>query len=160
MARFTLPARLKCVYWAPANPTQPTNMAAPSQVQIAAASNLIGSAQGEGLAMIDGFKLEPSTFPVPDYTSNLVGTVPGDTTVPDSALTFWMDDTTRVLYDLFVIGAAGIIGFFFDGTTASKESKLSTVRVISKEREYDRDKGHQFVVAFAPAVPVIGVAAA
>lgn len=158
MARFTLPARLVVVWWPFAS--QPTNLAAPTQAQITAGVNLIGSSQGEGLAQINGFTQEPGTIATPDYSGRVVGTVPGDVTIPDSSLSFYMDTTARVIYNAMVVDAVGVVGFFYDGTAATKESKLFVATITSKDRHNDRDQGHMFTSGFSPSAPVIGTAVA
>lgn len=154
MARFTLPARLVVIWWPTGS--QPGTLTAPSAANISAGSNLIGNGQGEGLANVNGFMVQPSTIPVPDYSSRTVGTVPGDVTIPDSSLDFWMDDTARVMYNLFTVGATGYFGFFFDGTATTKESRIFPTSIISKDRNYARDEGHMFQIGVSLATPSIG----
>lgn len=154
MARFTLPARLVVIWWPTVS--QPANLAAPTVANISAGTNLIGNGQGEGLANINGFMVQPSTIPVPDYASRTVGTVPGDVTIPDSSLDFWMDDTTRTLYNALTVGATGVFGFFFDGTATTKESRLFPTTIISKDRNYARDEAHMFSIGVSLSTPSIG----
>lgn len=154
MARFTLPARLVVIWWTTG--AQPANLAAPTGADISAGTNLIGNGQGEGLAMVNGFEVSPSTFQVPDYASRTVGTVPGDLTIPDSSLEFWMDDTTRTLYNALALNATGVFGFFFDGTATTKESRLYPATIISKERSFARDEGAKFTIGVSLSTPSIG----
>lgn len=154
MARFTLPARLVVIWWPTVS--QPANLAAPTVSNISAGTNLIGNGQGEGLAMVNGFEVQPSTIPVPDYASRIVGTVPGDSTIPDSTLEFWMDDTTRTLYNALALNATGVFGFFFDGTATTKESRLYPATITSKERNFARDEAHKFTIGLSLATPSIG----
>lgn len=154
MARFTLPARLVVIWWPDAS--KPANLAAPSVANIAAGTNLIGSSQGEGLGQINGFEVQPGTIPTPDYSGRVVSTVPGDVTIPDSSMSFYMDTTVRVIYNALIVDAPGVFGFFFDGTAATKESRLYVATITSKDRSFSRDEGHMFTIGISPSAPVIG----
>lgn len=158
MARYTLPGRLKVIYWPTAS--QPTSLSAPTQAEIAAGSNLIGTSQGEALAELQGWELDPGIIETPDYVSLVVGTVPGAVKVPVSKIGLWLDSTTHTLYDAIVLNATGVVGFFFDGTAATKESRLYVVTCISKERTFDQNAGHKAMFGFSASAPVVGAAAA
>lgn len=154
MARFTLPARLVVIWWPDAS--KPATLTAPTAANITAGTNIIGTGQGEGLGAINGFALEPSTIGTPDYSTRVVGTVPGDTTVPDSSMSFYMDTTVRTVYDALEVDEVGVMGFFFDGTTTASESRLYVCTITSKDRSFDRDSGHMFTIGISPSAPVVG----
>lgn len=158
MARYTLPGVLKVIYWPTVD--QPTNLALPTQAQITAGHNLIGTSQGEALSELQGWELDPQVIDTPDYVSLVVGTVPGAVKVPVSKIGLWLDTASTTLYDTIVLNATGVVGFFFNGTAAGKESRLYVVTCISKERTFDQNAGHKAMFGFSASAPVVGAAAA
>ena len=161
MARFTLPARLVVIWWPSGD--EPATLGSPSlatDIGNVNAENLIGSSQGEGLAEMNGWVTNPTVFETPDYVSSTVSNVPGDTTIPESSIGFWMDDTDRTIYDALAPGSVGAIGIFFDGTGVGEESNLYTCTIQNRRREFDRGAGHKVLVDFALAVPVVGAVVA
>lgn len=158
MARFTLPARLIVAWWPTSS--QPATLTGPTAANITASTKMIGTSQGEGLAALEGWQLDPQVLETPDYVSLVVSTVPGQVKVPVSKISLWMDTTDRTMYDAIAVNATGVVGFFFDGTATGKESKLYVVTCISKERHFERDAGHQVTFGFSPAAPVLGAVVA
>jgi hypothetical protein len=158
MARLTLPERLDIIWWPTVS--QPTNLAAPTAANIAAGTSLIGNSQGEGLAEMNGWELSPSVIETPDYVTHVVGTVSGDSTIPESSIALYMDTVARVLYDLFTRGDTGVVGIFFDGSAVGEESFLYVVTVQNKKRRFARDDANKVDLDFALSVPVDGVVVA
>ena len=105
---------------------------------------------------MSGWEQSPSVIETPDYVSHLVGNVPGDTTIPESSISIYMDDTDRTIYDSQVIGNTGAIGIFFDGTAVGAESNIYLVEVQNRRRAFARDAGHQATFDYSLAVPVVG----
>lgn len=87
----------------------PANLAAPTQVELtpgAGITDILGAAgaDGEGLMSMDGWDTSPSDIGVPDAASMDTATIPGEVTLGSGSLTYYMDDTTTTIQDLFVGG--------------------------------------------------------
>jgi len=158
MTRFTLPTQLGVRFFS--GGTIPAALAAPTAAEVAAGVNVVGTSDGEGLADIQGFVSSPSTIETPDYNSHQVGTVPGDTTFPQSTLSIYMDDTTRTVYDAMLPDTVGVVGLFFDGEDATEDSLLFPVTVQNRRRRVARDEAHICDIDVAISVPTEGVIAA
>ena len=155
MARGTLPGTL-AIAWVTAAPT----LAAPTQAQINGGDDLIGVANSEGLAEMNGWIVNASTIPTPDYLSHTVGTVPGDSVVQDSSMSFYYDVGTTTIYDALVEATAGWVIIMFDGQGDTLESQVWPATVQTRFRRPNRDQAHIFDVNFAVGTPTVGTQAA
>ncbi len=158
MTRFTLPGTLGIRFFT--GGTIPAALNAPTAAEVAAGVNVVGTSDGEGLADLQGFVSSPSVIDTPDYVSHEVGTVPGDTTFPQSTLSLYMDDTTRPVYTAMVENTVGVVGLFFDGEAVGDESLLFPGTVQNRRRRVARDEAHIVDIDFAPSVPTRGTIAA
>lgn len=158
MTRFTLPNRMTARFFT--GGTIPANLAAPTAAEVAAGLNIVGTSDGEGMADLQGFVSSPSVIETPDYVSHQVGTVPGDTTFPQSTISIYMDDTTRPVYDGMTEGTVGVVGLFFDGEVVGEESLLFPVTVQNRRRRVARDEAHIADIDVAISVPTLGAVAA
>lgn len=161
MARGTLPGVIAATFLATAD--EPASYAAPSiatDIGNVNAVDLIGPDNGEGLAEMNGWIVNASTIPTPDYRSHTVGNVPGDSTVQDSSMSFYYDRTDTTIYDTLVAGTTGVIILMRDGATAAEESQLWPVTVVTRFRRPARDQAHIFDVNFSVGTPTEGTLAA
>ncbi len=156
MGRFVLDGRLEVVFLSSA----PSAPAAPTQSEISAGVDLIGSGSGEGLESIEGFVVQPNIIQTPDYASLQVGTVAGDQTYPESTLSFYKDDTVETIYSALAADTTGFVLFMMDGIGASEECELFPITVTSRPRRPGRNVAHIFDVNVAPGVPTLGTQAA
>lgn len=92
--RFILNGRIK-VRFLTALPAVPT---APTQAELNAGVNLLGTPQAEELVEIAGFEVQPSSLPTPGFAGVQVGNVSGESTYPDSTLVFYKDDVTTTIF--------------------------------------------------------------
>lgn len=156
MARFVLGGR-SAAAWFTTIPGTPT---APTQTEINNAVDLVGTQQDEELVSITGFALQPSSLPMPGFAGISVGNVAGEQTYPDSALTFYKDDTVEVIYSALTQGAVGWVGLMFDGQGSGLEIDLYPATVASRVRDPSLNTPHTFVVNFAISAPFEGTQAA
>lgn len=156
MGRFTLPGTIAAVWLSSA----PASTSAPTTAELNAGVDLIGTSQGEALAEIEGFQLQPSTIPTPDYVSHQVGNVSGDETYPDGRLAFYKDDTSTTMYDALAGGNTGYLVLMRDGRGVGEETEVWESTIQSRVRRPARNEAHIFDVNMAVAVPVLGTEAA
>jgi hypothetical protein len=156
MARYRLPTKL-AAYWAT---TDPANAAAPTQAEIGGAVDLIGSSSGEAVGELSGWAAQPNVVDTPDFTTNVVGNVAGDVTLPQSSMAFYSDDAAVVIYSALVPDTTGNVILGYEGSAAGKESQVFPARILSRERRADRGSAAMFDVAFTISPPTIGSFAA
>lgn len=156
MARFILDGRIACRFLSTL-PSDPDN---PTQAELTAGVNLVGTAQAEELVDISGFEPSTSSIPTPGYASTLVGNVAGDQTYPDSSMAFYKDDASETIYDALATGTSGFLAIMQDGQAATNEVELFPVTVASRVRRKARNAPNIFDVNFAVDVPYDGGAQA
>jgi hypothetical protein len=154
--RYLLNGRLKMRFLA----TLPVAPLAPTQAQLNAGVNLIGSQQEEELVEITGWEVQTSSIPTPGYAGITVGNVAGEQTYPDSSLTWYKVDTTEVIYSAMDDGVTGYLAFMPDGQGVGKEVDLYPVTVASRPRSPARNAAHTFKANFSVAAPYKGTQAA
>lgn len=152
MARYILPGTL-AVAWLASEPTLPN----PTQAEITAGDDLLGSKSGEALAGITGFQPSVSVYDTPDYVDARVGNVGGTVTYPQSSLMFYADDTSTTLRDLLSVDTNGFLVFGFNGSAQGEESQVFTASVVSNEYDPNPGQATMFEVAFSIAAPTKGV---
>ena len=153
MARGTLPGTLVAL-WLDADPS-----ASPTQAELTANGttilDLIGTANSEGLAEMAGWIVNSSTIPTPDYLSHTVGTVPGDSVVQDSSMSFYYDSADTELYTQLTEGTSGFVVLCFDGLGTGEEAQVWPVTVQTRFRRPNRDQAHIYDVNFAVGTPEV-----
>lgn len=151
MARYVLDGRIAVVFMT----TIPATPLAPTQAELSAGVNLIGTSQDEALENIEGFVVEPNIIPTPDYASTQVGTVTGDQSYPQSTLSFYADDTVTTIFSALVDGTTGFVAFMYDGQAAASAVDVFPITVSSRVRRPARNAAHIFDVNCAPGVPYL-----
>lgn len=156
MSRFVLGGRSKARWLT----TLPATPLAPTQSELDAGTDLVGTSQAEELMDIQGFAVQPSSIPTPGYAGTLVGNVAGDQTYPDSTLSFYKDDTASVIYTALARGNTGWVALMYDGQASGEEVDLFPATVVSRVRRPALNSPHIFDVNFAIDVPYEGTQAA
>lgn len=156
MAQFTLDGTIEVAFVT----TEPASLAAPTAAEIAAGVDVVGSDQNEQLNEIEGFEEQPTVLPVEGYDSNLVGTVSGQQTVPESKLTFVKDTTVETIWSALSKGTTGWLIFMPYGDSTGSFCRTFAVTVSSRVPRWGRNVVHLYDVNFAPGVPVDGAVAA
>lgn len=156
MARFVLEGRTAVVWLASA----PSSLAAPTQAELAAGVDLVGTKQAEELVEINGFEKQNNSIPTPGFAGLEVGNVAGEQTYPDSDMEWYKDDTSETIYDTVVDGAVGYVALCYDGLGDTLESEIYEVTVASRTRIPARNAAHRFRANFAISAPVLGTQAA
>lgn len=154
--RYVLNERLKLRFLA----TAPTTLAAPTQAQLTAGVDLIGTQQAEELNDIGGWEVQTNSSPTEGYAGLEVGNVAGAQTYPDSWLQWYKDDTVTTIFTAVEKGETGYLAFMRDGQAATKEVELFPVTVASRPRSLAKGVAHTFRANFSLAPPVLGVQAA
>lgn len=152
MGRYILNGRLKMRFLT-ALPAVPT---APTQAELNAGTNLIGTAQAEELVEIVGFEVETSSLPTPGFAGVQVGNVAGESTYPDSALVFYKDDTVTTIFTALASNVSGYLAMMRDGQAATKEVELFPVFVASRVRAVARNAPHTFRANMSVGTPYLG----
>lgn len=149
MARFILDGRMACV-WLTSIPATPT---APTQAELGAGTDLIGTAQAEELVEITGFAVQTSSLPTPGFAGTTVGNVAGEQTYPDSSMAFYKDDTSETIYTALADDTTGWLALCPDGLGSGEECDLFPATVASRVRRPARNAPAIFDVNFAIDVP-------
>lgn len=157
MARYRLPTNLRA-YW---TTTALANNAAPTQAEIGAAVDLRGTSSGEAVGELQGWAAQPNVVDVPDFTTNVVGNVAGDVTLPQSTMTFYADDASTTIYGALTPNTVGTVIIGRETSAVGKESRVfPNARILSNEPRFDRGAAHMFDVTWTISPPVIGAFAA
>jgi hypothetical protein len=154
--RFILNGRIKLRFLT----TLPTVPTAPTQAELNAGVNVLGTPQAEELAEIAGFEVQTSSLPTPGYAGVQVGNVAGESTFPDSALVFYKDDVVTTIFTAMAQGATGYLAIMRDGQAATKEVELFPVTVASRVRSVARNAPHTFRANMSIGAPYQGTQAA
>lgn len=156
MARYRLPTKLAALW----DTTAPAAMNAPTQLEVTGATDLIGSSSGEAVGELTGWAAQPNVVDTPDFTTNVVGNVAGDVTLPQSGMAFYSDDADTTIYDAMTPDTVGYVILGYEGSAETKESQVFPARILSRERRADRGSAAMFDVAFTISPPTIGAFAA
>ena len=121
----------------------PANLAAPTQAELTVAAGIadilgVSGADGEGLMSMDGWEISPSSIDVPDAASLNTASIPGEVTLGDASLTYYMDDTTQTIQDLFTadFGLPRWLGILPFGLGIGNYSTIVGVRVQKHSPDY------------------------
>jgi len=143
--------------------TVPADLEAPTEAEIAAGVDLVGTKQGEELADLSGWRTEPDVLPTPGYAGTTVGNVAGDETYPASSFTWYKDSSDEVIYGAIgtaVTGGDRWVIFMWEGAEVGEETETFPCRVISRNRDPARNVPHTFIGNYAIDTPVVGVVTA
>lgn len=141
----------------------PADLAAPTAAEITAATDILGvnGADGEGVVSMAGFKVSPGTIPTPDAAGFPVATIPGPTQLNDCSITYYMDDTTTTIQDLFTIGLKGHLILMPNGVGVGNPCTVLSVTVLDNSPDYDvSPTPSMFTVSFSKASQTEGAQAA
>lgn len=135
-----------------------SNKSAPTAAEIAA-----GTEVTSGVSDITGFATSVDRIGTPDLSTNFTSTVPGEQTVEDSELMFYLDSATNPLRTTMAVGNTGYIVFIDYKPTGSivATDKVDVYPVIVGGIPKERDMGNtaakwtaQFGITAAPAEDV------
>lgn len=149
MARFILDGRMAARFLT----TIPSTPTAPTQAELGAGVDLIGSAQAEEMVDITGFEVQTNSIPTPGYAGTLTGNVAGEQNYPDSTISFYKDDTSETIYSALADATVGWVALMQDGEGSGKECDLFPASVASRVRRPARNAPNIFDVNFAIDVP-------
>lgn len=152
MGRHILPGLLKA-YWLTA---APADLDAPTQAELTAGVDLIGTKGGEALADINGFKPSNSVYDTPDYVDAIVGNVGGTSTYPQSSMMFYSDTDSSTIRDALAQGDDGYIVIGWLGSAATDESQVFSASVLSNEIDPSKSQATIYEVAFGISAPTKG----
>lgn len=133
-----------------------TPAGSPDQTEIGSATNLIGSSSGEAMSSMTGWAAQPAVIDAPDFTTNIVGNVAGDVTLPQSTISFYADDASSTIRDLFTDDLGGYIWIGVEGSANGDECLDFPATVLSNIRRFERNEAAQFDVAFSISPSVDG----
>lgn len=153
--RYVLNERLKLRFV-----TGTLTLGAPTQTQITAGTDLIGTQQAEELNDLGGWEVQTSSSPTEGYAGLEVGNVAGSQTYPDSWLQWYKDDTVTTIFTAVAKGSTGYLVFMRDGQAATKEAEIFPVTVASRPRSLAKGVAHTFRANFSLAPSTIVVQAA
>jgi hypothetical protein len=130
-------------------------------------TDLIGTSNSEAMADLSGWELQGGTIPTPDLTSFQTGKIPGEVTIPDGTMDFYVDDSTTTIFDaLETIYLSGDTNYIYFGPkNATVGSWLTAdvadrypVTVTSLNRMYSSgNEAHKFRAVFALGVPTLNI---
>jgi hypothetical protein len=139
--------------------TAPTTMAAPTQAQLTAGINLVGSNQNEELAEMDGWNVEPSILPTPGYASNRVGNVTGDQSYGQASMAFYSHLTIRDIWTALADGNTGWVAIMDFGQAATRDVEIFPATVMSRVRRRGDRGVRMYDVNFSIGAPISGTQA-
>lgn len=135
--------------------TAPTNLNAPSvagDAIISAPTDVLKGtgSDGECLQSMSPWQKDVSTISIPSACSLQTSTIPGPQVPGQDSLTYYFDDTTTPIKDLFTPGTTGYLLFAPYGATAGQRSSVCLVEVLSNQIDYEiANQGATFTVTFS-----------
>lgn len=156
MARYRLVNKMALLH----DVTAASTPGSPTQAEVTAADDLIGTSSGEAMSSMTGWAAQPAVIDAPDFTTNIVGNVAGDVTLPQSTISFYADDASTTIRDLLVEDTGGYVWIGVEGSAATKECLDFPATVLSNIRRFERNEAAQFDVAFSISPSVDGSFAA
>jgi hypothetical protein len=152
MAGFILDGRIAVRYKAVI-----TVPSAPTQTEMTAAVDLVGTKQTEELIEINGWEIQTSSVPTPGYAGVTTGSLSGESQYPASSLAWRKDATSTVIYLSQVAGTTGFLIFAQDGQGVGKEAEVFPITIASRERRKARNVPNSFVANYSLAPKVLAV---
>ena len=157
MARFTNRGNLE-VRWMPNTATFATaDMSSITAAELAAAINIQHGpgSEGECIADLGGWDLEPSEIEVPDICSLVTGTIPGEIKTGNAFFQYYDDDVSTPSKDLLVAGLQGFVLIMPQGTATGKRGEIWPVKVQSNRADLNvGNEAALFTVRFTTSEPV------
>lgn len=134
--------------------TAPANLAAPTITELDAGVDLVGDTDlGEGIFEMNGFDENVATIPTPDLRSQSIPTIGGDTTYPDSSISYYKDDTDETIYTSQAKGEVGWICICHDGIATGKRVDVWPVTVLKRSSPVVRDGAKKFMCTYSHGTP-------
>jgi hypothetical protein len=138
----------------------PAVLAAPTQAEITAGTDLVGSTTTEELRDIRGFVPSGANLSTKGYSSNKAGSIVGAVSYPLAELEWMLDDVSSVIDTAIVEGTKVWLVFMREGQAATNSCEVFPATIAAKFPSYEDDVVHTFVGQFSHDVPVDGVQAA
>lgn len=156
MARFVLAGRSAARLLSSA----PSDLAAPTQAELSAGVDLVGTTSAEELYDIQGWEVEPTSYPTPGFASLEVGNVAGPQNYPDSSLAWYKDTVSATIYTAVAAETEGYVVLMLDGQAATEESELFVISIASRVRDKALDAAHGYRANMTISAPTYGTQAA
>lgn len=134
MAVLTLRGNIEAVWLTSA----PANLAAPTQAEINAGTDIVTGAASvaERMADLAGWNVSPNVIEAPGADTLSTPTIPGETDLGQGTLTYYIDDTTYPIDTLLAEGASGWICLMPYGQTAGNHSTVIAVEVLTNQVDW------------------------
>ena len=145
------------------NVAAPASLTAPSAAAVLAYTDILHGtgSDGECLADMDGWGRNVGTVAIPDACSLTTKTIPGENTLGVGSLTYYLDDTTTPIKDLFTIGLVGHVILAPIGVVSTLRSVIAKVTVLTNQVNYAvANEGATFTVTFSKTSQTNGIFAA
>ena len=152
MARGILPGSIDIRFLT----TVPATLTAPTQAELSAGLDVVGSELNEELAEMTGWVITNNTIPTPGFNSNRVGQVGGDQTYDTSSMKFYKDSSVHAIFDALIDGTTGWMAIMDDGQASGKFVQVFPCQVLTRVRSKDRGP-KTFTCNFAIQAPAVGV---
>ncbi len=150
MAGFVLNARLKVQLLT----TAPSDFDAPTQAELTAGVDLVGTEQTEELVGINGWEEQADAVPTGGYASLRVGSLTGPSSYPQSSLTWRKDSTSTTIYSAVAKGSATKWVYFMpDGQSSGEEAFGFPVTIDNRRRSLAPAEAHTFTADFSLTPP-------
>ena len=157
MAGFLLNGLLK----APKLGTIPAAPTAPTQAELAAGTDLVGSETAEELTDINGWEKTTESAPTGGYAGLNVGALAGPASYPQSSLTWRMDDTVETIFTAMAeTTTLSWIYFSQQGLSSGNRSYGFPITVASRQESLARGVPHSFRADCSLTPPYIATQAA
>lgn len=150
MAGFILDGRIAMVLLT----SIPSDELAPTQAELGAGVSLIGTKQAEELIAIEGWTQDVAAIPTPGYAGVATGSLAGESSYPQSSLTWRKDDTSETIYS--AVAATNTLQWIYvcqDGLGSGEEALGFPVTIATRERSPERNVPNSFTCAFSVTPP-------
>lgn len=146
--RYYPPGTRKCYFL-----TTTANYLSPTRAEINAGVDL-----SHEIESVTGFSLTAAMVNVPDMGSRFVQQIPGALESSKNNITFYQDQHSGDVRQIFSIGVTGFILMLWDGDVSGQLMDVFPVQVASVAPDPAVTKAAMLTVDYAPsAVPAIGV---
>lgn len=141
--------------------TLPATPTAPTQAELAAGTDLIGTKQTEELIQINGWQKDTESIPTPGYAGTDVGSLAGSSSYGASSLVHRADDTSEVIYTaLDETTTLQWVAFAQQGFSSGNRAVIFPVTIPVQEESVERNVPHSFRTDFSVTPPYKAVQAA
>ena len=139
----------------------PSNTAAPTQAEITAGTDLVGSSTTEELLTVDGFRVNVETVPAGGLSSLIQGSLTGPSTFQASSMTWRADDTSTTIFTAVAESATTqYILLMPQGQSSGNRSYHFPVTIDNLDEPITPGVPHTFVASFSVAGRTRGTQAA